>query len=101
MRLAGDLLRHSSRVRQSSSSHRLISRRCSRAHTIRNANAAIRVSGERFADEPEKNQYSHICEAFENLLLGGGEGKAVTMGSAPVKAIKIAQPRRSLRRVIA
>jgi hypothetical protein len=61
----------------------------------------IRVSGERFADEPEKNQYSHICEAFENLLLGGGEGKAVTMGSAPVKAIKIAQPRRSLRRVIA
>jgi hypothetical protein len=41
----------------------------------------IRVSGERYADEPEKNQYSHICEAGENMLLGGGEGRAVTMGS--------------------
>ena len=40
----------------------------------------IRVSGERYADEPEKNQYSHICEAGENMLLGGGEGREVTMG---------------------
>jgi hypothetical protein len=39
----------------------------------------IRVSGERYAEEPEKNQYSHICEAGENLLLGGGEGRGVMM----------------------
>ena len=37
----------------------------------------LRISGERYADEPEKNQYSHVCEAFENQLLGGGEGKAI------------------------
>jgi hypothetical protein len=43
----------------------------------------LRVSGERYADEPEKNQYSHICEAGENMLLGGGEGSAVTMGRFP------------------
>ena len=41
----------------------------------------LRVSGERHAEEPEKNQYSHVCEAGETLLLGGGEGTAVTMGS--------------------
>jgi hypothetical protein len=43
----------------------------------------LRISGERYADEPDKNQYSHVCEAFENQLLGGGEGRAVTMGSHP------------------
>jgi len=61
----------------------------------------IRVSGERFADEPEKNQYSHICEAFENLLLGGGEGKAVTMGNHPGRAVRIAKPHKTMRRVVA
>jgi hypothetical protein len=49
----------------------------------------LRVSGERYADEPEKNQYSHVCEAFENQLLGGGEGRAVTMGNAPAKSAHV------------
>jgi hypothetical protein len=61
----------------------------------------IRVSGERYADEPEKNQYSHVCEAFENLLLGGGEGKLVTMGAAPVKPVRVARPHKTLRRIVA
>lgn len=43
----------------------------------------IRVQGERYSEEPEKNQYSHICEAGEYLVVGGGEGRGVTMpGSA-------------------
>jgi hypothetical protein len=52
----------------------------------------LRVSGERYSDEPEKNQYSHICEAGENMLLGGGEGRAVTMGSAPTGPKQTLEP---------
>jgi len=60
----------------------------------------IRVSGERYADEPEKNQYSHICEAGENMLLGGGEGKAVTMGSfGAQKPVQAWNRRKTMRRV--
>jgi hypothetical protein len=59
----------------------------------------IRVSGERYADEPEKNQYSHVCEAGENMLLGGGEGRAVTMGSAPMKPVQTWNRRKSMRRI--
>lgn len=40
----------------------------------------LRVSGERYSDEPEKNQYSHVCEGGEYLLLGGGEGRSVLTG---------------------
>lgn len=37
----------------------------------------VQVSGdERYKDEPEKNQYSHVCEAGEYALLGAGEGVA-------------------------
>jgi hypothetical protein len=61
----------------------------------------IRVSGERYADQPEKNQYSHICEAGENLLLGGGEGTAVTMGSLPTKPTQVWNRRKTMRRVTA
>jgi hypothetical protein len=59
----------------------------------------IRVSGERYADEPEKNQYSHICEAGENMFLGGGEGRAVTMGSLPTAPRSVRPPRKNMRRV--
>jgi hypothetical protein len=62
----------------------------------------LRVSGERYADEPEKNQYSHICEAGENAFLGGGEGKAVTMGrNANLKPVKAYAGRKTMRRVVA
>lgn len=38
----------------------------------------IQVSGEaRFRDTPDKNRYSHICEAGEYLLMGAGEGKSI------------------------
>jgi hypothetical protein len=35
----------------------------------------LRVSGdERFADVPEKNSYSHVCEALQYAAIGEGEG---------------------------
>jgi hypothetical protein len=59
----------------------------------------LRVSGERYSDEPEKNQYSHICEAFENQLLGGGEGRAVTIGRhGDLKPRQMWNRRKTLRR---
>jgi len=45
----------------------------------------IRVSGERYADDPEKNQYSHVCEAGETLFMGGGEGRLLLTGSSEPK----------------
>jgi len=59
----------------------------------------LRVSGERYSDQPEKNQYSHVCEAGENMLLGGGEGRAVTMGGGFAQPVKGWHGRRSMRRV--
>jgi hypothetical protein len=59
----------------------------------------LRVSGDRYSDEPEKNQYSHVCEAGENMLLGGGEGKSVTMGNANTQPVRGWHGRRSMRRV--
>lgn len=61
----------------------------------------IRVSGERYAEEPEKNQYSHVCEAGENMLLGGGEGKAVTLGNVSRQPVKVWKGRQGAGRRIA
>lgn len=37
----------------------------------------VQVTGEeKYQDEPDKNKYSHICEAGEYGLMGGGEGRA-------------------------
>lgn len=64
----------------------------------------IRVTGERYAEEPEKNQYSHICEAGEYMMLGGGEGRGVMLcGQHAAKPVDAAvrynpfQPRQALR----
>lgn len=35
------------------------------------------VGQERFKDVPDKNEWSHVCEAGQYLCLGGGEGKMV------------------------
>lgn len=35
----------------------------------------LQIAGEgRYTDEPDKNRYSHVCEALEYGLLGAGEG---------------------------
>lgn len=47
----------------------------------------LQVVGERYGEEPEKNQYSHVCEAGEYGALGGGEGRAVVLAGAGVPPI--------------
>jgi len=37
----------------------------------------MQVSGERFDDKPDKNRFSHIHDALQYLMLGGGEGRTV------------------------
>lgn len=38
----------------------------------------LQIAGtERYADQPEKNLYSHPCEALQYGMMGGGEGKAI------------------------
>jgi len=50
----------------------------------------INASGsERYHLEPEKNIYSHICEALEYGLLGAGEGRAVMGHDQPLPPLRI------------
>ena len=43
----------------------------------------VQVSGdERFQDKPDKNRYSHCCEALQYSMLGGGEGADLVTNSA-------------------
>ena len=35
------------------------------------------VGGERYHDKPNKNRYSHPCEAGQYMMLGAGEGQSV------------------------
>lgn len=44
----------------------------------------VQVSGEaRYRDVPDKNHYSHICEAGEYLMMGAGEGHAIVRRENP------------------
>ena len=52
----------------------------------------VQVSGERYTDVPDKNEYSHPVEALEYGLQGEGEGRsALTVASKPAPA-KMPQP---------
>ena len=37
----------------------------------------MQVSGERYADKPDKNHFSHIHDALQYLMLGAGEGRQI------------------------
>lgn len=37
----------------------------------------LSIVGERYGEDPDKNEYSHVAEALQYLLLGGGEGRTV------------------------
>jgi hypothetical protein len=37
----------------------------------------IQVSGEKYTDDPDKNEYSHPVEACEYGLQGEGEGRSI------------------------
>jgi hypothetical protein len=49
----------------------------------------IQVSGEKYTDEPDKNEYSHPVEALEYALQGEGEGR---------QALSSGQVRRPIRK---
>jgi hypothetical protein len=40
-----------------------------------------KISGtSRYSEEPEKNQFSHRCDALQYLFLGAGEGRHMAFG---------------------
>ena len=45
----------------------------------------MEVSGERYADKPDKNMYSHIHDALQYMLLGAGEGRALMSNQVAAK----------------
>lgn len=47
----------------------------------------LNLTGERYADEPDKNEWSHISEALQYLLIGGGEGR-VALGKKSSRLIR-------------
>ena len=50
----------------------------------------MEVSGERYADKPDKNMFSHVHDSLQYLLLGAGEGRALlnTQKPAQVTVVK-------------
>jgi hypothetical protein len=74
----------------------LVSRACTTFHAGMAGGYHFRrlaVAGQRYGDEPEKNQYSHICEAGGYAMLGGGEGRALLIGGdGPAKAVNTSRP---------
>ena len=44
----------------------------------------VMVSGEKYTDEPDKNEYSHIVEALEYGLQGEGEGRSSVINEQSV-----------------
>ena len=45
----------------------------------------MEVSGERYADKPDKNMFSHVHDACQYLLLGAGEGRALMNSQKPAQ----------------
>lgn len=45
----------------------------------------MKVAGERYAEDPEKDEYSDPADALGYLLLGGGEGRLLLTGSSEPK----------------
>ena len=52
----------------------------------------MQVSGERYADKPDKNHFSHVHDALQYLMLGAGEGKQLmsntSMQTKPIQATR-------------
>jgi hypothetical protein len=62
----------------------LVDKRCKRLRKALSGGyhfKRVQISGgERFKDQPNKNEHSHVGDAFMYLLLGGGEHKRLTRG---------------------
>jgi hypothetical protein len=47
----------------------------------------MEVSGERYADKPDKNMFSHVHDAAQYLFLGAGEGRALMNSQKPAQTV--------------
>ena len=47
----------------------------------------MQVSGERYEEKPSKNRFSHVHDALQYMLLGAGEGRALTSGTKQSKPV--------------
>jgi len=47
----------------------------------------MEVSGERYADKPDKNMFSHVHDAAQYLFLGAGEGRALMNNQKPMQPV--------------
>jgi len=47
----------------------------------------MEVSGERYADKPDKNMFSHVHDAAQYLFLGAGEGRALMNSQKPAQPV--------------
>jgi hypothetical protein len=51
-----------------------------------------------YSERPRKNRFSHIVEAVENAVLGGGEGDAIVQTSRPQRSVPSTPYRHSIRK---
>lgn len=59
----------------------------------------LNTGGERYAEEPEKDEYSHPADAFQYMVLGGGEGRILLTGGAePKKPVNTRKDHRPFNR---
>lgn len=49
----------------------------------------VNVSGERYAEKPDKDAYSHVCNAFEMLVDGTGASRELTASTKYTKPIQV------------
>lgn len=47
----------------------------------------MEVSGERYADKPDKNMFSHIHDALQYMMLGAGEGRQLMNNQKPAQPV--------------
>lgn len=47
----------------------------------------MEVSGERYADKPDKNMFSHIHDSLQYMMLGAGEGRALMNSQKPATPV--------------
>lgn len=58
----------------------------------------VQVSGdERFQDKPDKNRFSHVCEALQYLAVGEGEDRRAVRGAGVHERV---EPSRRVRRAL-
>lgn len=49
----------------------------------------LQVSGTEFKNKPDKNKYSHVCEALQYLMLGSGKGYDIISSHSNVGQFKV------------